>query len=78
MKGIQVSSNEEPIKSHKVDNVFFSSLNQRYDIIMYDYWFELFSQVSDMAHGPLVNNAILGSWYIYGLASSKSYICIIT
>ena len=32
----------------------FSSLNQRYDIIIYVYWFELFSQVSDEAHGPLV------------------------
>ena len=34
MKGIQVSSNEEPINYHKVNNVFFPSLNQRYDIIM--------------------------------------------
>ena len=33
---------------------FFSSLNQRYDIIICVYWFELFSQVSDVAHGPLV------------------------
>ena len=32
----------------------FSSLNQRYDIIICVYWFELFSQVSDVAHGPLV------------------------
>ena len=34
--------------------VFFSSLNQRYDIIIRVYWFELFSQVIDVAHGPLV------------------------
>ena len=34
--------------------VFFSSLNQRYDIIICVYYFELFSQVSDVAHGPLV------------------------
>ena len=34
--------------------VFFSSFNQRYDIIICVYWFELFSQVSDVAHGPLV------------------------
>ena len=33
---------------------FSSSFNQRYDIIIYVYWFELFSQVSDVAHGPLV------------------------
>ena len=33
---------------------FFSSLNERYDIIMCVYWFELFSQVSNVAHGPLV------------------------
>ena len=32
MKWIQVSSNEEPLNSHKVYNVLFSSLNQRYDI----------------------------------------------
>ena len=32
----------------------FPCLNQRYDIIICVYWFELFSQVSDVAHGPLV------------------------
>ena len=32
----------------------FSSLNQRYDIIICVNWIELFSQVSDVAHGPLV------------------------
>ena len=46
--------NEEPINSSKVNNVIFSSLNQRYDIIICVYWFELFSQVSDVAQGPLV------------------------
>ena len=34
VKGIQVSSDEEPINSHKVYNGVFSSLNQRYDIII--------------------------------------------
>ena len=48
------SSNKEPINSHKVNNVVFSSIYQRYDIIICVYKFELFSQVSDVAHGPLV------------------------
>ena len=59
--GIQVISNEEPFNSHKfnnvfflVDNGFFPSLNQRYNIFVCVYWFELFSQVSDVAYGPLV------------------------
>ena len=34
VKGIQVCSNEKPINSPKINNVFFSSLNQRYDIII--------------------------------------------
>ena len=34
--------------------MFFSSLNQCYDMIICVYWLELFSQVSDVAHGPLV------------------------
>ena len=34
--------------------MFFSTLNQRYDIIKCVFWFEMFSQVSDLAHGPLV------------------------
>ena len=38
----------------------FSSLNQRYDIIISVYWFELFSQVSDVAHGPLVRISLQG------------------
>ena len=54
VKGIQVSSNEEKLNSHKVNNVFFSSLNQWYYIIICVYWFELFSQVRDVTHGPLV------------------------
>ena len=33
---------------------FFSSLNQHYNIIICVYWLELFSYVSDVAHGPLV------------------------
>ena len=56
VKGIQVSSNEEPINSHEVINVF--SLNQHYDIIICVYRFELFSQVSDVAHGPLFQFSI--------------------
>ena len=34
MKGIQVCSNEEQLNSHKVKDGVFSSLNQRYDIII--------------------------------------------
>ena len=34
--------------------MFFSFLNQPYDIIRCVYWFELFSQVSDVANGPFV------------------------
>ena len=50
-KGTQVCSNKEPLNSHKVNNgVFFYSLNQHYYIIIC----ELFPQVSDVAHGPLV------------------------
>ena len=48
-------ANEKTISYHKV-NIFFSSLNQRYDIIICVNWFELFSQVSDVAHEPLVLN----------------------
>ena len=54
VKGIQVSSNTEQIHSNEVKNVFLSSLIQRYDINICVYWFKLVSQVSDMAHGPLV------------------------
>ena len=53
VKGIQVCSKEEPINSHKVNN-FFSDLNQGYDKIICVNRFDLFSQVSDVAHGPLV------------------------
>ena len=54
VKGIQVFSNEESFNFHKVNNGTFSSLNQHYDNHMC-LWFELFSKVNDMAHGPLVN-----------------------
>ena len=37
-----------------LSGLLFSSLNQIYVIIICVYWFELFSQVSDVAHGPLV------------------------
>ena len=42
VRGIQVCSNEKPFNSQKVDNGFYSSLNQHYDIIICVYWFELF------------------------------------
>ena len=47
-------SNEELFNSQIVINGFFPSLNQCYDKIICVYWFEPFSQVSDVAHGPLV------------------------
>ena len=53
--------------------VFFSSLNQRYDIIICVYLFELFSQVSDVAHGPLVIAKI--SYEIPSTVSLFSQIC---
>ena len=53
--GIQVCSNEEPFNSYKVDDGFSPSLNLCYDIIMC----ELFSQVSDVARGPLVIAPVL-------------------
>ena len=65
VKGIQVYSNEEPINSPKINNVFFSFLNQRYDIIICVYWFELFYQVSDVAHGPLVVHVPVNLWKGY-------------
>ena len=42
--------------------MFFFSLNQHYDIIICVYWFELFSQVSDVAHGPLVFGLMTLKW----------------
>ena len=54
VKGIQVCSNVEPFTSHKINNEFFLLLISIM-IIICVYWFELFSQVSDVAHGPLVN-----------------------
>ena len=46
---------------------FFSSLYQRYDtcIIICVYWFELFSQVSNVAHGPLVFYTFIVTFNIY-------------
>ena len=46
VKRIQVCSNEEPLILMKIA---FSSLNHRYEITICVYWFELFSQVSDVA-----------------------------
>ena len=52
VKGIQVIANEEPLNAHKVDN-FFSYLNQHYDNHMCLLILTV-SQVSDVAHEPLV------------------------
>ena len=45
-------------KNNLILIIFFSSLYQRYDIhvIICVYWFELFSQVSDLAPGPLFSS----------------------
>ena len=64
VKGSQVCSNEKTFNSDEDKNVFFSSLNQRYDKTICVYCFELFSQVSDVDHRPLVlvfifNNMLL-------------------
>ena len=47
--------------------VFSSSLNQPYNIIICGYWFILFSQVSDVAHGPLV--------HVYNILYSETSFC---
>ena len=70
VKEIQVCSNEEPINSQLI--MFFSSLNQYFDIIICVYWFELFSQVSDVAHGPLV------LFYIHWLKKTNLLIFFLT
>ena len=58
---------------------FFSYFNQCYYIIICVYWFELFSQVSDVAHGPLVK--ILCICSIHGIPSifmwKKPYLTLI-
>ena len=75
MRGIQDSSNEKTINSHKVNNVIFSSLNQRYDIIIC-----VVSQVSDVAHWPLVYilifsyNFDLNSCINCGIVQSKWFV----
>ena len=53
--------------------MFFSSNNQRYDIIICVYWFKLFFfQVSDVATGPLV--CVLEYWEgFYCLKSNHPY-----
>ena len=52
--GNQVCSIGEPFNSHTVNNGFIL-LSINLMIIICDCRFELFSQVSDVAHGPLVN-----------------------
>ena len=54
MNWIQVL-NEEPFNSLKVNNGFFLDLINIMMIICF-HWFELFSQVSDVAHWPLVDD----------------------
>ena len=53
LKGIQVCSNKEPFTSHIINNWLFLLLISIM-IIICVYWFKLFSQVSVVAHGPLV------------------------
>ena len=53
VNGIQVCSNDEPLNSYKVNDECFLLLITIM-IIICVYWFELFSQVSDVAYGPLV------------------------
>ena len=70
VKGIQVCSNEELFNSYKVDNgVFLLLINIL--IIICVYWFELFSQVSDLAHGPLV--FISGRFFFLFASKAKSF-----
>ena len=47
------------MKNQSILIIFFSFFNQFYDIIIYFWWFELFSQVRDVAHGPLVCSDIM-------------------
>ena len=47
--------------------MFLSSLNQPYNIIICGYWHELFSQVSDVAYGPLV--------HVYNILLSETSFC---
>ena len=73
MKEIQVCSIEEPINLIKLI-MFFSSLHQRYDIIICVYWFELIYQVSDVAHGPFVCvcfNLHRSEWYLLKMLKQK-------
>ena len=57
VKGIQVCSNEEPLNSHNVKNGFFLlSINICVNK------FELFSQVSNVANGPLVTLLFVHNW----------------
>ena len=53
--------------------MFFPSLNQHYDIIICVYWFKLISQVSDVAHGPLVY--VTCCIYLYSKRAKKNDIC---
>ena len=53
VKGIQICSNGEPFNNQKVKKGFFL-LSINIKIIICVDWIKLFSQVSDVAHGPLV------------------------
>ena len=59
MKGVQVFPTENPLNSHKVNNIFFLLLINVMIITICVYWFELFSQVSDVALGSLVEFVLL-------------------
>ena len=63
-EGIFVSSNEKTIDYNKVNNAFFLLLINVM-ILSCVYWFELFSQVSDVAHGPLVFLLGLIQWFLF-------------
>ena len=58
VEGIESCSNEESLNFHKLSNGFFLLLITIMIIICVN-WFELFSQVSDVAHGPCVYNSFL-------------------
>ena len=70
MKGIEILFKWQPINCHKVNNGFFPSLNQHYDIILCVYWFKLLSQVNNVAHGPLV-------LFFFKLESTWTNLCLI-
>ena len=57
VSGIEVCSKEELFNSYKEPNIVFF-LNQRYNVIICVYRFELFFQVNDVANGHFVCNTL--------------------